>query len=94
MVFKFLVKSVGFFFSMGFLCGVLLLSVLLWIFSLLFNIGVMIFLFVGIVFVLVYSYYFIEMKIGFCKCFIWLFLIFFILLEFIFYLWLIKGVIF
>ena len=39
---KFSVKSAGFLFSMGLLCGVLLPSVLLWTFSLPFNIGAMI----------------------------------------------------
>ena len=87
MVPKFSVKSAGFLFSMGLLCGVLLPSVLLWTFSLPFNIGAMIFL-------LAYSHYFIETKTGFCKRFIWLFLISLILLELISYLWLIKGVIF
>lgn len=69
-------------------------SVLLWTFSLPFNIGAMIFLPVGIAFALAYSHYFIETKTGFCKRFIWLFLISLILLELISYLWLIKGVIF
>ena len=68
MVPKFSVKSAGFLFSMGLLCGVL--------------------------FALAYSHYFIETKTGFCKRFIWLFLISLILLELISYLWLIKGVIF
>ena len=63
-------------------------------FSLPFNIGAMIFLPVGIAFALAYSHYFIETKTGFCKRFIWLFLISLILLELISYLWLIKGVIF
>ncbi len=40
---KFSVKSAGFLFSMGLLCGVLLPSVLLWTFSLPFNIGAMYF---------------------------------------------------
>jgi len=53
-----------------------------------------IFLPVGIAFALAYSHYFIETKTGFCKRFIWLFLISLILLELISYLWLIKGVIF
>ena len=43
MVPKFSVKSAGFLFCMGLLCGVLLPSVLLWTFSLPFNIGAMIF---------------------------------------------------
>ena len=90
MVPKFSVKSAGFLFSMGLLCGVLLPSVLLWTFNLPFNIGAMIFL----PFALAYSHYFIETKTGFCKRFIWLFLISHILLELISYLWLIKGVIF
>lgn len=94
MVPKFSVKSAGFLFSMRLLCGVLLPSVLLWTFNLPFNIGAMIFLPVGIAFALAYSHYFIETKTGFCKRFIWLFLISLILLELISYLWLIKGVIF
>lgn len=65
MVPKFSVKSAGFLFSMGLLCGVLLPSVLLWTFSLPFNIGAMIFLPVGIAFALAYSHYFIETKTGF-----------------------------
>ncbi len=48
MVPKFSVKSAGFLFSMGLLCGVLLPSVLLWTFSLPFNIGAMIFCLLGL----------------------------------------------
>lgn len=59
-----------------------------------FYIGAMIFLPVGIAFALAYSHYFIETKTGFCKRFIWLFLISLILLKLISYLWMIKGVIF
>jgi len=91
---SFQLKVPVFFLVWGFLCGVLLPSVLLGTFSLPFNIGAMIFLPVGIAFALAYSHYFIETKTGFCKRFIWLFLISLILLELISYLWLIKGVIF
>ncbi|NSM46093.1 hypothetical protein HRD97_12055 [Enterococcus faecalis] len=87
MVPKFSVKSAGFLFSMGLLCGVLLPSVLLWTFNLPFNIGAMIFLPVGIAFALAYSHYFIETKKGFCKRFIWLVFISLILFDVIFFLW-------
>lgn len=76
------------------LLGGVIFPYLLTILGLSFKAGVMITLPVSLAFSLVYSHYFIETKQGFCKRFIFAFVVSTIILELMSYVWLVEGLIF